>query len=270
MASDVITVYRDSLRFVVALPLLAAVPFAAEMIQHVAEVRAGMFTSYAGAEAAAADPGRELFGFIKVLSLFLITYPVIRFLGSGDDRRQAVTVTRTSALLFGAVLLFSLATMALQRVGGPLLAQVIANERWLIAAGLAGLLGLMLLETYLAAWKAGAALGNPRLTAGRSVGIMHPRVLRSFGFTLAMMTPLMIIHYALNFAAIGAAPAAMWTILAIDSAVAASLGIVLAATIYRIAHRAADAAGGPLTPALSGDAAGFGSAGCIAGSSPRP
>ena len=245
---EMIATYRDSAAFVAALPLIAAVPFAVELVQHMVEVRAGMFNSYAGAEAAAADPNRELVGFFKVLSLFLVTYPVVRFLGFGRDRREAVRVTRTSALLFAAVLLFSCAMMAVQRVGGALLAEAIPSEGRLLLAGLLGILALMVVETFLVAWKAGAALGNPRLTAGRSFAIMRPRLLRSFGFTLAMLVPLMIVHYALNFAAIGVAPAIMWTILVVDSAVAAFLGIVLAATIYRLAARAAADAGVSLLP----------------------
>jgi hypothetical protein len=175
--------------------------------------------------------------------LFLIVYPVIRFIGSGGDRRQALTVTRTSALLFGAVLLFSLAMMALQHIGATLLGGAIENQGRLLLVGLVSLLVLFALEVYLVAWKTAAALGNPRINMAGSIRLMNRHVPWGFGFTLLMMMPLMILHYALNFAAIGAGAGAMWAILVIDSAVAAFLGIVLAATLYRIARRAADRAG---------------------------
>ena len=123
MWSDVKRVYADSAAFVIALPLVAAVPFAAEMIQHVVEVNVGMFDSYAAAEAVADNPARNAVGIIKILSLFLITYFVIRFIGFGRDRRQALTVTRTSALLFGGVMLFSFVMMSFQRIGCTLLGQ---------------------------------------------------------------------------------------------------------------------------------------------------
>jgi len=246
MWSDVKRIYADSAAFVIALPLIAAVPFTAELIQHVVEVNVGMFDSYAAAEAAADNSARNAVGIIKVLSLFLITYFVIRFVGFGRDRRQALTVTRPSAFLFGAVMLFSAAMMAVQWIGGTLLGQWIADPRQLLMTGTFSLLALMILETYLAGWKSAAALGNPRVTVPVSARVMHPRLLRSFGFTIAMMMPLMIIHYALNFAAIGIPAGAMWAILIVDSAVAAFLGIVLAATIYRIASRAAEDAGLPL------------------------
>lgn len=247
MWSDLKRTYADSAAFVIALPLVAAVPFAAQFIQHAVEVNVGMFDSYAAAEALGDHPARDAFGSIKVLSLFLITYFVIRFIGFGRDRRQAVAVTRSSALLFGAVLLFNLAFMAAQRVGGSLLSQSIADPGQLLITGALGVFAMMLLETYLAGWKSAAALGNPGVTLPVSARVMHPRLLRSFGFTLAMMIPLMIVHYALNFAAIGVPAGATWAILVLDSAVATFLGIVLAATLYRIAHRAAEEAGIPLT-----------------------
>jgi len=247
MWSDLKRTYADSAAFVVALPLVAAVPFAAQFLQHAIEVNVGMFDSYAAAETLDGHPARDAFGMIKILSLFLITYCVIRFIGFGRDRRQAVVVTRSSALLFGAVLLFNLAFMAVQRIGGTLLGQWITDPGQLLLTGTIGVFALMLLETYLAGWKSAAALGNPRMTVPMSAQVMHPRLLRSFGFTFAMMMPLMIVHYALNVAAIGVPAGAMWAILAVDSAVATFLGIVLAATLYRIAHRASEDSGLPLT-----------------------
>ena len=243
MWSDVKRAYADSAAFVFALPLVAGVPFAVELIQHVVEVNVGMFDSYASAEAVADNAARSAVGIVKVLSLFLITYFVIRFIGFGRDRRQAAVVTRTSATLFGAVMLFSIAMMVVQRVGGTLLGQWVTEPTQLLATGTFSLFALMLVESYLAGWKSAAALGNPDVTVPVSARVMHPRLFRSFGFTLVMMMPLMIVHYALNVAAIGLPTGAMWAILVVDSAVAAFLGIVLAATIYRIAHRAAGDAG---------------------------
>lgn len=243
MWTDLKQVYRDSARFALALPLVAAIPFAAELIQHVIEVRAGMFDSYAGAEAAGSDGGRSAFGVLKVLTLFLIVYPVVRFIGFEGDRRRAVAVSRMSALLFSAVLLFGLAMMALQQAGGALLGQLIESEARLLAAGVIAFFALMLLEIYLAAWKVAAALGNPTINVAASVRLMRRHVLWGFGFTLLMMMPLMIAHYALNIAAIGLGAGAMWTILVVDSAVTAFLAIVLGATVYRVARRATDRAG---------------------------
>lgn len=239
MWADIRQTYRGSNSVALALPLVAAVPFVAELIQHVIEVRIGMFDSYAGADAAGANPVRTGFGYVKVLTLFLIGYPVFRFLASGGDRLAALTVTRMSALLFGAVILFCLASMVLQTAGGSLLALVAESDGMLIGLGFAGFLMLIVIDTYLAAWKVAAALGNPGVTVAASFRLMHRHVPWSLGFFFAMMLPLMILHYALNIGAIGAAAAPMWAMLAFDSVVAAYLGIVLSATVYRTAERAA-------------------------------
>ena len=242
MWTDIKKTYRDSSRFVLALPLIAAVPFAAELIQHVIEVQVGMFDSYAGAEAAGSDPARMGFGYIKVLTLFLIGYPLFRFLASGGDRRAALTVTRTSALLFGAVILLSLSMMVLNTIGGTLVTQMAGSEASVLGIGLAAFLAMIVVDTYLAAWKVAAALGNPRVTIAASFRIMHRHVPWSLAYFFAIMLPLMILHYALNIGAIGLGSFTMWGMLAIDSVVASYLGILLSAAVYRMARRAAERA----------------------------
>ncbi len=246
MWTDIKKTYRDSSRFVVALPLIAAVPFAAELIQHVIEVQVGMFDSYAGAEAAGSDPARIGFGYVKVLTLFLIGYPLFRFLASGGDTRTALTVTRTSASLFGGVILLSSAMMVLNSIGGTLVTQVAGSEATIFGIGLAAFLGMVVFDTYLAAWKVAAALGNPGLNIAASFRLMHRHVPWSLAYFLAMMLPLMVVHYALNIGAIGLAPGAMWTMLAFDSLVTAYLAILLSAAVFRMAHRAAEKAGANL------------------------
>lgn len=243
MWTDIKQTYRDAARFSLALPLVAAVPFAAELIQHMIEVQVGMFDSYAGAEAADSNPARTGFGFFKVLTLFLISYPLFRFLASGGDKRAALTVTPASALLFGSVVLVSVALMALSNIGGAWMSQAAGSQGMLLGAGLAAFVGMIVVDTYLAAWKVAAALGNPRLTIAGSIRMMHRHIPWSVAYYLAMLLPLMIFHYALNIAAIGAPDGPMWSILAFDSVVTAYLGILLSAAIYRLSRRAAERAG---------------------------
>ena len=76
--------HRDSLLFLLACPLLAAVPVVVEMIQHVAEVKLGMYDSLAAAKAADAHPLRMAFGFAKTLALALAGYWVVRWMAWRD------------------------------------------------------------------------------------------------------------------------------------------------------------------------------------------
>ena len=69
-------VHARSLAFAAALPLVAAVPLVAEFVQHVVEMRIGMYDSPDAAEATADNAQRLNFGFAKVIrlvSLLLLT-----------------------------------------------------------------------------------------------------------------------------------------------------------------------------------------------------
>lgn len=51
------TTYRGSIAFLIACPLLALVPVVFELVQHVVEVRIGLYDSVAAARATAAGRG---------------------------------------------------------------------------------------------------------------------------------------------------------------------------------------------------------------------
>lgn len=240
--------YAMSGRFVIALPLIAALVIAVEAVQHVVEWRIGMFASTDAAEALGAHPARMGFGYVKVAILFLVSFWVLRFLGFDGDARRAVAPDRTAYRLFAIVLLFEAAMLLVQERSGVWLAELVPPGAALLFAALAAMLVAMFLELYLAAWKTGAALGNPRLTIFASARAMHGRIWWSFGFTLAMMIPLMIVHYALNGFAIGRAPALAWAMLAVDSLLVGYLAALLPAAVFVVAARAAARKGVELAP----------------------
>ena len=92
--------YRDSARAALALPLLFALPAAAELIQHAIEHRAGMFDSLAAMQAAADDPARMGVGQVKVLTLMLVLYWVSRWQALRGDPGRSVWGDGRSAALF--------------------------------------------------------------------------------------------------------------------------------------------------------------------------
>jgi hypothetical protein len=107
----------------------------------------------------------------------------------------------------------------------------------------------MALDVYLSCWKVGSALGNPRLTIPASVHIMQGNFWWSFAFSIGMMLPLMVVHYALAVVGVGRPDPLLWSILIFDSLIVGYLGMVLATTTYLIALRAATRAGAPLAGA---------------------
>jgi hypothetical protein len=238
--------YRDSARIARVLPWLFALPVAMELVQHAIEMRIGMLASTEAMQQLGGHAARMGFGQFKILSLVLVFYWVSRWQAFAGDRSRPLLGDRESARLFVGVVLLGIAIGLVQQFGGTVLAPLTGDGAILVALGFAFFLGAMLLDTCLAVWKVGAALGNPLLTIAASFRVMHGHVWWSLGFSIVMMMPLMIVHYALNGFAVGRPVGVQWALLAVDSLVVGYLGLVLATTVYLIAERAAARSGVPL------------------------
>jgi hypothetical protein len=247
MWTEIRTAYRDSWTVALTYPLLIALPAAAELSQHVAEYATGMFANLEGMKAAADNGWRMGLGIVKVTTLFLLIYWVSRALAALHGASLRVRGDGHSARLFAGVLGWGLATGAVQLFGGDLIGPF-ASGRVAIFIGAAYFLALLVCDTYLNVWKVGAALGNERLTFIASFRIMHGNLWWSLLYFIAMFLPLMVVHYALNFLAIGRPPALMWATLGVDALTVGYLGIVLTATTYFIARRAMARKSEPLLP----------------------
>jgi hypothetical protein len=131
-------VYGSSWRFMVAVPLVAAIPMIAELAQHAAEYRSGMYDSFAMAKATAEDPARMGLGYVKMLSLALLGYWVVRFMGLGEDRRRTIALPRPAVLLFAGVLLFDLAFTASTSLAGRRSPRSCRTSAWFLPSALSG------------------------------------------------------------------------------------------------------------------------------------
>ena len=230
-------IYRGSGRTMRALPLLALVPVVFELLQHVVEVRIGMYASIDAAKALEHDPARMALGMVKIIGITLPVYWTARFLATGD-RGFAARFDPRAAGLFGFVLLFQVATAALQLFVLPQTGTVVVIS---FAVGL-------IIAALLAAWYAAAPLGNARLGPIGSARLMAPVVISTMVLSVAAMLPLMIVHYGFAAVALLGPKAALWPSLIVDSLLVGWLASILAATAYVVAARAADRSGTTLLP----------------------
>ena len=247
MIAELKTVYSGAWRYALACPLLFGVPVVVEFIQHVIEMRIGMYDSIAAAQAVEANGARLGWGVVKTLSLALAGYWVARFLllrGAADARRFDPVAIR----LFAFVMLFGLAWTLVSLWGGDLLRLIGLGEQAMALGVALGLIGFVL-SILLAPWKVGAALGNREMGFVRSIGLVGLGVWWGVVFAILALLPPMVLHYAFAFLAIGAPPAAAWAILAVDSLLVGYLGAIIAAIDVAIARRAAEQAGAGLLPA---------------------
>jgi hypothetical protein len=258
MIRDLRDAYAGSWRYMLACPLLFAVPVAVEGVQHGIEYMLGMFEGLDAAQAVETHPARMAWAYLKATVLALSAYWVIRYLALGAA--QAGRLEPKAVRLFAPVMLWHLAWGALLMFGGGLLTAAGIDGRAALWVGLGVFFGNFMLEAALSAWKVGAALGNERLTFTRSLKLIGPRLLPAVGFMLAAILPLMIAHYALGIGAVFAPAGLVIPMLVLDSILVGYLGTLVVAATFMVARRATARAGEELVPAGGGAAAGPASA----------
>lgn len=224
--------YGGGTAFLVACPLLALFPVVFELLQHAIEVHVGMYDSIAAAKAVEHHPLRMAFGMLKVVALLVPIYWVTRFLPN-RDARLARTPDPRALRLFAGFLAFQIALAAVQLFALPQTAGML----------LAGFFVSQIIGCLVAAWGVAAPLGNATVGPRASVAIMARQVPWTFVFSLAVMLPLMVPHYALAAIAMLGPKPLLWPILIVDSLLVGWLTAVLSAGAYFAATRAARKAG---------------------------
>ncbi|WP_010217921.1 hypothetical protein [Sphingomonas sp. PAMC 26621] len=220
--------YRGSIAFMIACPVLTLVPVLFEILQHIVEVKIGLYASVAAAKALEHDSWRMGFGMLKVTALALSGYWVVRFLAWRDTARAA-RIERPAAQLFGVVLAVQLVSAALQLF-------VLSND---VRVMLGSFVVLTIVSVALHPWFVAAALGSRAIGPRRSVAIMARNIPWSFGFLLVAMLPLMIPHQAFGVLAIVGPKPLLWPILVVDSLLVGWLSTVIVASGFVMATRAA-------------------------------
>lgn len=233
--------YSGGTSFLIACPLLAAVPMVVELIQHIGEVHIGMYDSLAMAEAVEGHPLRMGLGIVKMAALLLTNYWIVRWLASGDTA-FAARLDRPAVRRFAAAMAFIMAIS---------IAQLLFMPKDNVGLFAATFVGGEIIGVLIAAWIAGAALGNPAIGPLASLRIMAPALPFTFALMLLAMLPLMIPHYALAALALLGPKVLLWPSLILDSVLVGWLSAIMAASGYVGAARAAERAGINLDPARS-------------------
>jgi len=229
--------YRGSFAFLLACPLLALVPVAFELVQHMVEVHIGLYDSVEAAKALDGSPIRLAFGFLKTIGIMVPGYWVVRWLATCDER-FAATFNPEAVRLFSFYLLVNVGLVAIQLFLLP-------------RTGIASLIAFLAGEAIgvlFAAWAVGAALGNPRIGPVQSAALMARHFVWNFVFFVVAMLPLMAVHYAFAALAILGPKLLLWPALVVDSLLVAWLTALLIAISYFAARRSADLEGVALTP----------------------
>ena len=247
MWRDIRQAYRDTWRFAGVLPALFLVPAIVEFLQHVAEIEIGMYLGQEEARAVAAHPLRMAFGFAKVIALMLPGYWLTRYMAWHDVRRSWRSESPAVAL-FLTLLVIKAAVQAMQLFGPSSGAWAGLDARG--AGFVTAALGVtsLILGIYLTAWFVAWPLGNAGIGPVRSVRVMAGSFWRTLGITVATALPLMLIHYALGYGAMGRSAALVWVMMAVDAIVVAFLAHAMAGGMFVAARTAAARKGASLIP----------------------
>lgn len=239
MIADIRGIYAAALAFAVACPVLFLIPVLVEMMQHVAEMQAGMYISEAGAKAAESDPLRLYFGFAKTVAILLPGYWFTRFILLGDARRAGAIEWPAIGLwlIVFAVLLVQL----WWRLFGPPVTGLLGLEDQLATGATVALEAVsILLSIYLTAWVVAWAVGNAAIHPLRSFAIMQGSFWHTVGLMIAGIVPLMALHYGLAIAAVLWLPDVLdWAVMAIDTVVVGFLALTMAGSATYAARHAA-------------------------------
>ena len=248
MWTDVKAIYRSAWAFMLACPLLFLVPVAVEMAQHLAEIHTGMYDSMASARAVANSPLRMGFAVAKIIGVLLPGYWFVRYLAHGNDPKAARTIQPRGLALWGLIFALNMA-ISLYSLFGPALGPTL---------GLSGKAGTYfgtalsaawtVFGVYLVAWTVAWTLGNVAIGPLRSIRIMHGFFWRTVVYMLAGVMPLIVVHYALGYGAMGRPEWLMWPMMIVDAWVVGLLALTMTAPAWYGASRAAEAKGVALMP----------------------
>lgn len=253
--TDLAGSYLDSLRAIKGLPWLFAAIMLWEFAQHIVEVRIGMFDSIEAAREVGQDTTRMVFGWVKMASIYVGAFFVIRYFSARRDGRALDPIGR-AASRFAPYLVYSLLIFAAIFYTRDF----VADENVDAFRGTVGL-GQILVEPLLMAWIVSSATDGKvtgPIASMRQTGLLYLLALPLFLF---VRIPLSLLHQSLNNWATGAGPTEMWSLLAIDSVVVGLIVAIVPAAMVRVArwievrrghHASADLAG---TAAARRDAA---------------
>lgn len=221
---DFLTVLRDSVHIWWLAPLVPLLVVVPEAIQHIAEIRIGMFESRDMARAVSDDPRRMVWGYLKIAGLVLATLAAIRFWGAQRSSQRWWDLRG----LAWRELLLSFGLLVLLMIPGLLLQSWFNAEqtaKWVDGATqIAGLPLFVMLV---------AAIGGDRSTGLRQV-YRHGWLpaFRAAIFVVAVWLPLIWLHKMNHRWAMGSADVQVWALMAFDSIVVGFMAVIAGTAIH--------------------------------------
>lgn len=229
--TDLVGAHLDGARTLYALRWMFGAIILWEFAQHVVEYRIGMFENVETARAVSMDSSRMMLGWIKMLSVYVGGFFVLRYLGTVRANR-AVSAPGIAFLRYLPYLIYSLILF-----GALFYArQYLAEDKVVPVQATIGL-GQVFIEPMLMAWIVSSAtdgaVPNP-IASARRTGLLYLYALPLF---FVGRLPINILHQMLNRYAVGREPILLWPMLVVDAVVVGLIVAIIPAISVRVAMR---------------------------------
>ena len=187
------------------IPLLAIVP---EFLQHIVEIKLGMFESKAAFSALAMDPMRWAFGYAKVAGLFLAIFATARYWGGARERWWDLRTVAWKPFL-----------IALAGNAALAIAMFVVGSRLSATAKPVFDAVVTIATLPLLVWLIGPLLGDRTMTLRRAYTGGWGRLMLMTVLAVAAFWPASQLHQWNHRWAMGAPQAAVWALMAWDAVV---------------------------------------------------
>jgi hypothetical protein len=236
MLNDIVWIYRRILPFLWGVPLLAAVPFAAELLQHVVEFVFGLYRS--GVLTPAGRDVRLAFGLVKIAGIIVIVVVALRWWHCDGDTRRALRPNLMLAAGFLAFITFVFAGSSLVDVFVAMVDRFIHLNSTpppvRRAIQFVPTFGWLFLSRFWLPWNVALLIEDREMTLRRSILAARGHLWMYLGLIGAGAAPLMAVHYGLGFAAIGKPDWVVWVLSIADAAIVVVLVIAVASSFYAV------------------------------------
>ncbi len=232
-----IDIYRIAAVFVLMAFSIILVPIAAEAVQHIAEVKFGMFNTEDGLQSGEKNL-RLLAGVFKVLSVLLISLILPRYfihdhhigraLKFNAQARRVLYIAIFGIIIFGVLALYV----------GPLAIQYFVGKGVDIPIKLRPVLPLIILSIIILPLQfktigaIATVFGDTPMSKQEKSRLNKLMSVDFFLVLLTAIVPAMALHYVLNSFAMDKAGIVLFTVLAFDSILVGVLAALLAACTY--------------------------------------
>ena len=205
---------RDGLRLFWLAPFIVAIVIVPEFLQHVAEIRIGMFDGKSAFAALSDDPRRMIWGYIKIGGLLLGLLAVIRFWGAREREQKWWHLRAIAWRNLG----IAAALLVITAIPAELARGAFGDS----AADIIGLVILILTLPLIPLLIAGM-IGDRTVGLGSIYKTGWLAALRIIVFSIVIWVPLQWVHGATHGWAMGETDAVVWALMIFDSFVVGAL-----------------------------------------------